>query len=69
MAVILRISEVGDQLTPTRLPGNYGDSHEATAALDEVLVGFESHGYNAEHGYHWARDHDGNQFRFVISGR
>jgi hypothetical protein len=60
---------VGDQLTPTRLAGNYGNSQEATVALEDILARFESHGFNAEHGYHWARDHEGNQFRFVISGR
>jgi hypothetical protein len=69
MAVIIRISEVGDQLTPTRLAGNYDNSQEATVALEDMLAGFESHGFNTEHGYHWARDHEGNQFRFVISGR
>ena len=69
VAVIIRITEVGDQLTPTRLAGNYHDSQEAMVALEEVLAGFESRGYNAEHGYHWARDQEGNQFRFVISGR
>jgi hypothetical protein len=64
---IVRISETADGLTRTRLPGDYGDGHAAQKAMETVLTGYTSHGRNGEHGYWWARDHDGRQFKFEIS--
>jgi hypothetical protein len=65
---IVRISETAGRVTRTRLPGEYGDEHAAQKAMETVLTGYTSHGRNDEHGYWWARDRDGNEFKFEISG-
>jgi hypothetical protein len=65
---IERISETADGVTRKRLPGDYGDKHAAQKAMKTVLTGYTSHGRNDEQGYWWALDHNGTEFKFVISG-
>jgi hypothetical protein len=65
---IVRISETADGVTRKRLPGDYGDGHAARKAMETVLTGYTSHGRNDEQDYWWARDYNGTEFKFVISG-
>ena len=65
---IVRMRETADGTTRTRLPGEYTDAHAATRGVEMMLAGYQSHGRNDEHGYWWARDHEGREFKFVISG-
>jgi hypothetical protein len=66
--LIVRISETADQVTRTRLPGDYRDERAARKAMQTVLTGYTIHGRNDEHDYWWARDHEGREFKFEIAG-
>lgn len=63
---IVRLSEKDGRHTRKRLPGDYADAQTAVKALETVLAGYVSHGRDEERGYWWARDHEGNEFRFEI---
>jgi hypothetical protein len=63
---IVRVSDKDGRLTRKRLPGDYADAQTALKALGAVLTGYVTHGRNEERGYWWARDHEGNEFRFEI---
>lgn len=64
---IVRVSESGDRMTRTRLPGDYGDGQKAMEALEKLLAAYDSHGRDDQRGY-WARDKEGREFRFEIGG-
>ena len=64
---IVRISEIADDIVKKALPGYYADLQEATESIKKVLAEYPRHGRHEEHGYWWARDEDGIQFKFVIS--
>ena len=65
---IVRVSETADRTIRKRLPGYYGDGQKAWQALEKFLVTYEKHGRNDEHGYSWARDDEGNLFKFFVEG-
>ena len=66
--IIVRIKEKPDGVTRTTLPERYGDGQQALMCIEKILASYKSHGRNDEHGYWWARDSQGEEFRFVISG-
>ena len=65
---IVRVSETDERMIRTRLPGFYGDGQKAVAALEKELGKCTSHGRNDEQGYSWARDDQGNLFKFFVEG-
>ena len=67
MYVIVRVNM--EDMTKTPLPGGYDDEPQAKQALAEVLAGYAKHGQGKEgeeHGYWWAKDDKGRQFRFIL---
>jgi hypothetical protein len=66
--IIVRIKEKADGVKRTMLPQRYGDGQQAIQGMKKVLSGYKNSGRNDEHGYWWARDDQGEEFKFVISG-
>ena len=64
---IVRVTEIADDIVKMVLPGHYSDRQQATDGVRKVLAEYPRYGWHKEHGYWWARDEDGIQFKFVIS--
>ena len=68
--VIKRRSVDGGELTS---PIIYKEKQDAVAAIPQILFGYtagrkDASGYEAQHDYWWARNTEGEVFRFTISG-